>query len=318
MSLRPPRTKHAVAPRRLDAIAAARSTDRVRLRRAPLEDEREWALVGEAIRDAFTRPAAYRMWGWICEAAAPRTPNEGEFLEELSTWAETLAVAVARKTCGFAISAVEPATGEVMGGILVARQQPYSRWTVVRTAQILWETSVTLIVMLVVLAGLPPVAWPRNLWKDGVGPLLRMLAVSSIQDEQIVAVKDIPRERLYLVQVGTIAEFQGRGVGAALLRALCDVADEIDEHVYLETDEEHLRELYERFGFYVHHSYEVTSRGSVFVPNYAMVRPPRLAFSATAVGAGAKPSAGAARIGDGGTKSRAKPSSSSRARSSSR
>lgn len=53
----------------------------------------------------------------------------------------------------------------------------------------------------------------------------------------------------HLTVLGVRPEFQGRGVGSALLKRFCDEADAAGANSYLETDSEGGKQLYERFGF---------------------------------------------------------------------
>ncbi len=53
----------------------------------------------------------------------------------------------------------------------------------------------------------------------------------------------------HLTVLGVRPEFQGKGVGSALLRHFCDGADAVGSGAYLETDSEGGKRLYERFGF---------------------------------------------------------------------
>ncbi|MDA1297156.1 MAG: GNAT family N-acetyltransferase [Chloroflexi bacterium] len=55
----------------------------------------------------------------------------------------------------------------------------------------------------------------------------------------------------HLTILGVSPELQGRGVGSALLREFCRLADDAGKPCYLETDSEGGKRLYERFGFRV-------------------------------------------------------------------
>lgn len=64
------------------------------------------------------------------------------------------------------------------------------------------------------------------------------------------AAKYHPKEaHRHLTILGVRPEFQGRGVGSALLRQFCEEADVANANSYLETDSERGKQLYERFGF---------------------------------------------------------------------
>ncbi len=53
----------------------------------------------------------------------------------------------------------------------------------------------------------------------------------------------------HLTILGVLPEFQGTGVGSALLERFCAEADEANMNSYLETDSDGGKRLYERYGF---------------------------------------------------------------------
>ena len=74
----------------------------------------------------------------------------------------------------------------------------------------------------------------------------------------------------YLQIIGVAREFQGRGFGGTLLRAVIDEAERMGRILYLETETERNVSMYERFGF------EVIKRITlpvVDLPMWEMVRP---------------------------------------------
>lgn len=77
----------------------------------------------------------------------------------------------------------------------------------------------------------------------------------------------------YLFILGVDPPHQGRGVGAALLRALCDRADRSRSPAYLETDKESSVRLYERHGFVVREDLTIPELGGL--RTWTMWRPPR-------------------------------------------
>ena len=57
------------------------------------------------------------------------------------------------------------------------------------------------------------------------------------------------REYTYLMIIGVATEFQGRGFGSKLLRALLEESDRAGVPIYLETETERNVRMYERLGF---------------------------------------------------------------------
>jgi ribosomal protein S18 acetylase RimI-like enzyme len=69
--------------------------------------------------------------------------------------------------------------------------------------------------------------------------------------EREVEPHHFPDPHAYLFVLGVEPELQGRGIGAALLRAFCDRADVDGLPCWLETDKESSVRLYQRHGFEV-------------------------------------------------------------------
>ena len=80
------------------------------------------------------------------------------------------------------------------------------------------------------------------------------------------------REYLYLMVVGVASEFQGRGLGGKLLRALTEQSDQIGIPLYLETTTERNVRMYERLGFSILNQ---TILPIVELPQWGMIREPR-------------------------------------------
>jgi ribosomal protein S18 acetylase RimI-like enzyme len=82
--------------------------------------------------------------------------------------------------------------------------------------------------------------------------------------------RDPPEPHWHLEPVGVEREWQGRGIGQALLREFCARVDAERGVAYLETDKEVNVQFYEKFGF------RTVARAEVIgVPNWFMLRPPR-------------------------------------------
>ena len=90
-----------------------------------------------------------------------------------------------------------------------------------------------------------------------LGLSLKLVSVFKIIDETI---KQMEEEKdklsigpyIYLAIVGVSQEFQGKGFGGKLLRAVVEKAEIERKAIYLETQIETNLTLYEKYGFYVH------------------------------------------------------------------
>lgn len=75
----------------------------------------------------------------------------------------------------------------------------------------------------------------------------------------------------YLFVLGVDPDFQGRGIGAALLRQLCARADAAGTAAYLETDKPSSVRFYERHGFVVKDDITIAALGDL--RTWTMLRP---------------------------------------------
>jgi len=85
------------------------------------------------------------------------------------------------------------------------------------------------------------------------------------------------RRHAAMLGIAVAREAQGRGVGSALMQAICDYADEWAQILRIElsvyTDNERAIRLYERFGFVregTHRGYAL--RAGAYVDSYSMAR----------------------------------------------
>jgi ribosomal protein S18 acetylase RimI-like enzyme len=78
---------------------------------------------------------------------------------------------------------------------------------------------------------------------------------------------DPPEPHWHLGPIAVDPTAQGQGVGGAMLRALCALADDDSKFAYLETDKPENVRIYERFGFAV-----TAERKVLGQPNWFMVR----------------------------------------------
>ncbi len=93
------------------------------------------------------------------------------------------------------------------------------------------------------------------------------------------------RRHVWMLGISVAPEAQGQGIGSALMKAMCDYADNWATALRLEltvfTDNLHAQALYRKFGFVIegtHRAYAM--RDGQFVDTYAMARlhpcPPQL------------------------------------------
>jgi len=286
-----PRTRLAHSAAR-SLVSCAHSTAKVSLDLVPLDGEevrdanratprsgglRAWtedtALVARGaacatVVDAFLHPP-YRLLEWTSHGA--RTSElRAELLPEVVRWSAEYCMGEAVASGGWVVTARDPASGEMLGTALVAHVDQLLRGAPV------WRAAERARAFLGSAARQPfPPALQRP-FRYGLNAVVRALALTQLEDERVAAVDSLPESApryVYLQQLATRPKAQKRGVGSALLRAVTAIADELGEGCYLETDEEHLRALYEKHGFVVHHTYVVSAGGGSFAPNYAMVRP---------------------------------------------
>jgi len=119
-------------------------------------------------------------------------------------------------------------------------------------------------------------------WKLGVGAQLRLLPRLALTYRRhtprlVQAINALesnhpPEEHYYLAFVGVMPEWQGRGLGAAVLKPVLDRCDSERMPAYLEASAPRNRGLYERLGFEVTEEFRL-GKGSP--PLWRMWRPAR-------------------------------------------
>jgi len=75
---------------------------------------------------------------------------------------------------------------------------------------------------------------------------------------------------IYLFTIGVSQEFQGKGFGGKLLRAIVEKADTERKPMYLETQNEKNVSLYEKYGFYIYKKIDLPD--PLNLPMWLMVR----------------------------------------------
>ena len=119
---------------------------------------------------------------------------------------------------------------------------------------------------------LPPDEWHLSVFKQltmvpamitslGLGDLPRLLRTLSLIEAKH------PRERhYYLPVIGVAPEWQGKGIGTALLRPMLERCDREGVPAYLEASSERNRACYERNGFEVTNELQVPGGGPPIWP----------------------------------------------------
>jgi ribosomal protein S18 acetylase RimI-like enzyme len=75
---------------------------------------------------------------------------------------------------------------------------------------------------------------------------------------------------IYLFVIGVKQDFQGKGFGGKLLRALIEKADVEEKPMYLETQNEKNVALYEKYGFHIYKEIDVPE--PMNLPFWFMIR----------------------------------------------
>jgi ribosomal protein S18 acetylase RimI-like enzyme len=110
-----------------------------------------------------------------------------------------------------------------------------------------------------VIGALNAAQWPRCQLSAGekaksAPTMLQLMGTALPRAMKVASIwsKHDPKEpHWHIGPIGVIPEFQGQGVGKALLGSFLEMADQQGPFAYLETDVDQNVELYEKFGFRV-------------------------------------------------------------------
>ncbi|KAK9902232.1 hypothetical protein WJX75_008709 [Coccomyxa subellipsoidea] len=115
-------------------------------------------------------------------------------------------------------------------------------------------------------------------------PLNKWLAAKKLEDTMVSRKNEFGKEHgryIYVFLLGTRPEFQGQGLGSALLQHVNAIADAEGMHCFLESSSEGSRRLYMRHGYVER---EVFKAAPDAPPMFFMSRPPSKQLT-TAIGA---------------------------------
>lgn len=107
-------------------------------------------------------------------------------------------------------------------------------------------------------------------WHFGLGGFRKLTAYDDVARKLHHDHASMPH--WYLAAIGVEPEFQGQGIGSALMRPMLERADRDGVHCWLDTHQEQNVRLYERHGFEVSERVELPSHP---IPVYGMLRKPR-------------------------------------------
>ncbi|MHA2202172.1 MAG: GNAT family N-acetyltransferase [Candidatus Hodarchaeales archaeon] len=98
---------------------------------------------------------------------------------------------------------------------------------------------------------------PRIILSGGFFISLKLMKFRKMMEQNIKAIEEVKKNLdigpyIYLFIIGVQLEFQGKGFGGKMLRAVVEKADTEGKPIYLETQTETNVSLYEKYGFYVY------------------------------------------------------------------
>ncbi|MHA2181873.1 MAG: GNAT family N-acetyltransferase [Promethearchaeota archaeon] len=98
---------------------------------------------------------------------------------------------------------------------------------------------------------------PRIFLSGGFFLSLKLMKFRKMMEQNIKAIEEVKKNLdigpyIYLFVVGVQLDFQGKGFGGKMLRAVVEKADIEGKPIYLETQTEKNVSLYEKYGFYVY------------------------------------------------------------------
>ncbi|MHA1991681.1 MAG: GNAT family N-acetyltransferase [Candidatus Hodarchaeales archaeon] len=98
---------------------------------------------------------------------------------------------------------------------------------------------------------------PRIIRSGGFLLSLKLMKFRKMMEQNIKAIEEVKKNLdigayIYLFVIGVQLDFQGKGFGGKMLRAVVEKADTEGKPIYLETQTETNVSLYEKYGFYVY------------------------------------------------------------------
>ncbi|MFX1493595.1 MAG: GNAT family N-acetyltransferase [Promethearchaeota archaeon] len=116
---------------------------------------------------------------------------------------------------------------------------------------------------------------PRIILSGGFFLSLKLMKFRKMMEQNIKAIEEVKKNLdigpyIYLFIVGVSQEFQGKGYGGKLLRAVVEKADKESKPMYLETQIEKNVSLYEKYGFYVYKKKDLSE--PMNLPFWFMIR----------------------------------------------
>ena len=98
---------------------------------------------------------------------------------------------------------------------------------------------------------------PRIFLSGGFFLSLKLMKFRKMMEQNIEAIEEVKKNLdigpyIYLFVIGVAQEFQGKGFGGKMLRAVVEKAQIEGKPMYLETQNEKNVSLYEKYGFYVY------------------------------------------------------------------
>eukprot|EP00961_Rhodomonas_salina_P181657 2452264-Rhodomonas_salina.1 len=111
----------------------------------------------------------------------------------------------------------------------------------------------------IVTIWLPPSMKHKAKW--GPVPEKKLEAWDTVEVAKKEVLKEI-RPCWYLQAIGVLKSHHGKGLGWALLRAVCALADKTQTPVYLDTESDWHEQLYNKFGFETLCKFELTVEGA--------------------------------------------------------
>ncbi|MHA2400703.1 MAG: GNAT family N-acetyltransferase [Promethearchaeota archaeon] len=116
---------------------------------------------------------------------------------------------------------------------------------------------------------------PRIFLSGGFFLSLKLMKFRKMMEQNIEIIEEVKKNLdigpyIYLFVIGVSQEFQGKGYGGKMLRALMEKADLEKKTMYLETQLEKNVSLYEKYGFYVYNKKDLPE--PMNLPFWFMIR----------------------------------------------